>query len=403
MRLAPRTNRRILLPVAVVAALAAAASGAAALLPDSSAAKSAAAAADGLPHTAVEVSPGACGHGWDRPSAGRQVFDLRNTSSDPAEVYLTDTSTGALLGEVEGLAPGVQRPLQVVLGRGSYAFRCLPEDADAVTGPTVRITAGPATGGPAVLPVTEHDLIPPTLEYQKWIGQGLGALVGKVDALRDAVDSGDLPAARTAWLTAHLGYSRLGAAYDAFGDLGDAVDGLADGQPDGVKDQGFTGFHRIEYGLWHHQSADQLRAPAQQLAEDVRKLRDQWADARMEPADLGLRAHEITEDTVTFELTGHNDYGSGSSLATARAQLDGTAEVLDRLRPLLEPRDPELPGIDQWLARSRSDLDALGHDGSWPAPDKLTDNQRERINADFGGLVERLAGVAAVCDVRRTS
>ncbi|WP_055589205.1 EfeM/EfeO family lipoprotein [Peterkaempfera griseoplana] len=401
MRPASRTSRRVLLPVAITAALAAAA--AAALLPYSSAAPSAAAAADGLPHTVVEVSPGACGHGWDRPHAGRQVFDLRNTSSDAAEVYLTDASSGALLGEVEGLAPGVQRPLQVVLGRGSYVFRCLPEDADAVTGPTVRITAGPATGGPAVLPVTEHDLIPPTLEYQKWVGQGLGRLVGKADALRDAVDRGDLAAARTAWLDAHLAYSRLGAAYGAFGDLGDAVDGLADGRPGGVKDQDFTGFHRIEYGLWHHEAADRLRAPARRLADDVRKLRDRWADARMEPADLGVRAHEITEDTVTFELTGHSDYGSGSSLATARAQLDGTAEVLDRLRPLLEPRDPELPGIDRWLARTRDDLDALRHDGTWPAPGDLQVEQRERVDADFGGLVERLAGVAAVCDVRRTS
>lgn len=401
MRPAPRTLRRALLPAAIVAALAA--SGAAALLPDRAARPAATAGVDGLPHTTVEVSPGGCGRGWEHPRPGRQVFDMRNTSSGSAEVYLTDASTGALLGEVDGLAPGVERPLQVVLGRGSYAFRCLPDDADAVSGPTVRITGGPASGSPAVLPVNEHDLIPPTLAYQKWVGQGLDRLVGKAEALRAAVDRGNRQQARAAWLAAHLDYAKLGAAYGAFGDLGDAVDGLAEGRPGGVHDQGFTGFRRIEYGLWHGTALSELHGPAQRLVHDLGELRDRWADTRMEPADLGLRAHEITEDTLTFELSGRGDYGSGSALATARAQLDGTAEVLGLLRPLLTSRDPQLPEIDRWMSRTRDDLDALHGGGSWPAPDGLSREQRERIDADFGGLVERLAGVAAVCDVRRTS
>ena len=62
--------------------------------------------ADGLRHTTVEVASAGCGHGWTHPEPGRQVFDLRNSSGTAAEVYLTDPRTGAVYGEVEGLAPG---------------------------------------------------------------------------------------------------------------------------------------------------------------------------------------------------------------------------------------------------------------------------------------------------------
>ncbi|MFI0151200.1 EfeM/EfeO family lipoprotein [Streptomyces lydicus] len=359
------------------------------------------AAADGLPHTSVEVSSGGCGRGWRHARPGTQVFDLHNTSDVAAEVYLKSPRTGALYGEVEGVGPGTTRQLRVRLGGGTYAFMCLPDDADAVTGPTVRIRGG-GTGGPAAAPVTEHDLIPPALDYQKWVGHGLDELVGRTGQLRDAVARGDLAGARHAWLPAHLTYERLGAAYGTFGDADRKINGTGAGLPRGDRDPGFSGFHRLEYGLWHGESAGTLRAPAAALAADVRRLRDDWAQARMEPADLGLRAHEILENTLQFELTGRTDHGSGSNLATARANLDGTRAVLSRLRPLLVSRYPGLPALERELDRAQDLLDGFRRGGRWTAPDQLDRSRRERTDALLGDLVERLASVATLCDARRT-
>ncbi|WP_446040995.1 imelysin family protein [Streptomyces sp. SID1121] len=361
-------------------------------------------AADGLPHTAVEASAAAetCGKGWRHPRAGLQVFDVRNTTTSAVEVHLTD-STGALLGEVDGLAPGTTRPIRVTLGRGTYTFRCLAEDTDAVTGPAVRISRGPARGGPAVLPVNTHDLIPVTLAYQKWVADGFAGVVARVDTLRDAVDRGDLAAARAAWLPAHLAFVRLGGAYGAFGDLGAAVDGTDAGLPGGPHSPDFTGFHRVEYGLWHGEPATGLRGPADRLAADLTTLRTTWTDTRMDPLDLGLRTHEITEDSIQQDLTGRSDFGSGTSLASARAGLDGTAELVTLLRPLLTPRDTGLPRVDSGLRTAERDLDALASHGGWRAPAALPRADRERIDADFGDLAEQLAPVAVIFDVRRTS
>ncbi|MCX5384273.1 EfeM/EfeO family lipoprotein [Streptomyces sp. NBC_00083] len=353
--------------------------------------------------TPVEVSPASCGKGWSGAPAGPQVFALSNTSTTAAEVDLTDPSTGAVYGEIEGLAPGTTREMRVVLGGGSYAFKCLPDDADAVTGPTVKIAGAPTGGGPAAVPLTQHDLIPVALAYQRWITTKTAELADRTDELKRAVDDGDLDGARAAWLPAHLVYERMGAAYDAFGDAGTAIDGAGPAPADAGSAKDFAGFHRVEYGLWHGESAASLRGPADRLAQAVHALRDSWPQQRLDPAQLGLRAHEIMEVTAQSELTGRTDYGSGTSLATARANLDGTRELLTLLRPLLTTRYPDLPRLDSRLDRTQRTLDGFGSDGTWTPLDRLGHQDRQRLNSDIGQTLELLAPVATICDARRTA
>jgi iron uptake system component EfeO len=283
----------------------------------------------------------------------------------------------------------------VRLATGSYAFRCLQQDADAVNGPTVTVPTGRgrdgnAGGTPGVAPVTQQDLIPATLAYQHWVAGQLPGLVSAVEALHGAVAAGDLSGARQRWLTAHLDYERLGAAYGAFGDVDQEINGPR---------QHDSGFHALEYGLWHGGgSTSGLEPVAATLLSDVQGLQAAWAKVQLDPLVLGVRAHEIVENAIEFELSGRTDYGSDSNLTTVQANLDGTAEVLSLVRPLLTGR-VALPGIDAEMAAARTELAALNG-----APlNSLTQSQREKLNAVFGDLVEQLAPVAAVLDVRRTS
>ncbi|WP_160311623.1 EfeM/EfeO family lipoprotein [Streptacidiphilus melanogenes] len=347
----------------------------------------------GLPHTLVQVSPGGCGAGWSsgHTTTGLQVFDISNSGIAPADVQLVEPASGAVVGEVEGLAPNRSRPLLVRLAAGSYAFRCLQQDVDAATGPTVKVTGagtGAGQGTPAVVPVTQQDLIPAALAYQHWVAGQLPGLVTDVDALHSAVASGDLAGAKQRWLTAHLAYERLGAAYGAFGDVDDEINGPRSHD---------TGFHGVEYGLWHQGSTTGLEPVAAKLLSDVRGLEAAWPKVQLDPAVLGVRAHEIVENAIEFELSGRTDYGSDSNLATVGANLDGTTEVLTLLRPLLISRVP-MPRIDAAMAAARAQLTAAGNTplGS------LTQPQREKLNAVFGDLVEQLAPVASVLEVRRT-
>ena len=338
-------------------------------------------AAGGPPE--ISVSRSQCGQGWTGAKTGRQTLVVHNTGDAAAEVDLVEVGSNKVYGEVEGLGPNTSAPMDVQLGAGRYAIRCLIEDTDAITGPTVTL-AGDAKSGPAVVAVTKNDMLPLVKQYEASVAAGVGDLAVKTEKLRADVDTGNLAAARTDWLPAHLAYNSLGAAYDAFGAFADQIDGSG-------------GFHPLEKGLWHNASAATLKPIADQLAADVHGLQEDLPNEQVDPNDLGLRAHEIMENALQFELTGENDQGSGTSLNTALANLDGTAKVLAVLDPVLKPRDPDLPQVQKWEDRVRALLTAHR---STPV-DQLDRTTREQLNGAVGQLLELLAPVAALCEVRR--
>lgn len=351
----------------------------------------------------VEISISKCGQGWTHPRAGTQQFLLHDTDSRSGEAYLVDARTGGVYASVEPLGVGSTATLSITLGAGSYAFRCAMEDADAVTGPTVVITGTAQGSTKPVLPVSQGDLIEPTKKYEAYVSGRLPGLAKLVGVLRVDIDRGYLAKARTDWLPAHLAYEQLGAAYGAFGDADAEINGLPKGLPGGVHDKNFAGLHRIEYGLWHGESAHSLTAPAAALCTAVAGLRTQFRDAQIDPLDVSIRAHEITENAVQFELTGETDFGSNSNLATVDANLIGTRQVLDLLRPLLTHRYAALTQLDVMLQRAQRDVRAQHTGAGWTPVQQLARSPREHINADLSQLTELLAPVATICEPRRTS
>lgn len=350
----------------------------------------------------VAVSETDCGKGFTAPKAGRQTFRMRNTGDRTSEVYLVDPGTGAVYGEVEGLAPGTTRDLVATVAGGTYAWRCVAGSGKAVTSRAVRVTGGGGTT--AVVPVSAQDLAAPLKSYKAYVDRGLATLVPRTQRLSDDIAAGRLGAARADWLTAQRNYASLGAAYGTFEAYDQKIDGRPDGLPGGVHDKDFTGFRRIEYGLWHGQSAGELTAPAQQLAADAAGLRNAFPTQDFDPGDLPLRAHEILENTLQFELTGDADQGSGTELATADANLTGTRELLTVLRPLLTTRAPHLlPTVDADLARLQKLLDSAHHGGSWTPVERLGATARARLNGATGQLLEDLSPVPDLLEIRKSA
>ena len=357
--------------------------------------------------TRITVSVSQCGAGWTHAVAGAQHFVLANTDTRPGEVLLTDATTSAVFADVEPLAAGTSTDLTIALGSGSYAFHCAMEDESTVIGRTVTIPGTAPQPVAPVLPVSQGDLIAVTKSYQKYVAGQLPQLVRLTTALRSAIKDGDWTAARRDWLPAHLAYERLGAAYDAFGDLDSAINGLPNGLPDGVRDARWTGFHRIEYGLWHGDSTPSLLGQATALLAAVRRLGPEFAAAQIDPLVVSIRAHEITENALQFELTGQTDFGSGSGLATTRANLAGTRVVLDLITPVLTSRYTGLPALNRAMGQAGADLDRLSHGSAsspvWPRLSTLSRAEHERIDADLSQLSELLAPVASILEPRRNS
>jgi iron uptake system component EfeO len=350
----------------------------------------------------ISVSTGACGGRWSPAAAGWRTFQIQNASTEAAEVDLINPVNGAIYAEVAALGPNTTRPMPVDVGSGAYAFRCLLEDTDPITGPTVRI-GGHAQGAAAVLPVTTDDLLEPASEYHAYVTAGLNVLLGQTAALAADVRAGHLAGARAAWLPAHLTYERLGAAYGTFGNFDTEIDGRPDGLVGGVSSRRFTGFYRVEYGLWHGQSGRELTGPADQLAGYARSLRAAFPAMEIDLLDIGLRTHEILENALEFQLTGHDDYGSGTTLATTAANITGTRELLQVLHPLLVVRYPGLPAVYTWLGRLQRLVDAQRRpDGRWTPVSQLAATSREMIDAAASQTLQELAPIAVITEPRRT-
>lgn len=356
----------------------------------------------------VRVSAGVddCGDGWTSPHGGRQTFDLHNTTVAGEEVHLENAASGAIFLDVENLGAGAHQTAAVTLGDGTYRFVCLPADGDPAVGSKVTISgAGTVAGAtPGLKPVTRNDLLPALKAYQSWVQSRLPALQGQVKQLRVDIAAGDLAGAKRSWLTAHRTYETLGAAYGAFGDFDSAINGLPAPGTTAATDDKLEGFHRIEAMLWAKSSAADIAPHVARLVRSVAGLRAAFVNGRVDPVDIGLRAHEILENALEFELTGRTDAGSHTELATVDANLTGTREALAPLHSILSTRYPQLAATERALDQSQRLVGSFRHGSDrWAPLSSLTRSQREAVNAQISKTIELLAPVAAICDPRRTA
>lgn len=355
----------------------------------------------------ITVSATACGTGWRDPAPGQQTLQIRNTSPAALEVELIGSGTGAVYARVESLGPGTTQPMQVDLGSGSYAFDCSGggnyDYADQIG--HAYVVPGNVRGGPGVLPASYSQTLTVTSAARSYITSGLATVAQQAAVLAADIASGDLPAARSAWLPAHLSWEELGSAYGMFGSYDDEIDGLPFGLPDGVSDPGFTGFYRIEYGLWHGQSAAELAGPASQLVASVKSLITAYPGMELPPpqtlGDLALRTHEILENAMRFQLSGEADFGSGTTMATAAAGITATFAQLQMLHPLLVTRDPGLPSLYSWLDRLQSLVGAEQTASGWTPVAGITAAQRALIDAAAGQSLELLSAIPVIFEAER--
>jgi len=350
---------------------------------------------------AIAFNDSSCGGAWHLAKPGWHTFEITNEANDAAEVDLTDPANSAVYDELEDIGPGTTAPMSLDVGSGRYAFLCDVEDVGELTGPTVTV-GGHAAGTRAILPVTYNELYPLAKQYATYTEAGLRVLAGQTAKLAADVRADRLAAAKRVWLTAHLQYETLGAAYDAFGDFDDEIDGRADAV--GIDSPKWTGFYRLEYGLWHGQGLAELTAVADTLNTDVHKLLAWWPSQQIPLIDVGLRTHEILENALEFQLTGHDDYGSGTTLATTEANIQGTRYLLSLLHPLLAVRYSQLPEVYSGLNLLQSLLEKEHLKNGWWVPvSALPTATREDIDAACGQVLQALAPIASIAEPRNTA
>ncbi|WP_052434594.1 EfeM/EfeO family lipoprotein [Streptacidiphilus melanogenes] len=344
---------------------------------------------------AVTVDKHACGAPPARLPAGPVDFEVRDGAATFVSVYVTDPTGARAYAEIRWLGPNHALPLSASLAAGRYALRCVFSDGPVLTSSTVVVSGSATDTETGYPPMASQELEQPVTAYRAYVAAALPHLLDAARTLDTDVARGNLGAARTDWLPAHLAYERLGAAYNSFGDFDGDIDGRPDGLPGGADDPGWTGFLAIEHALWHGAPADKVRPLTRKLVTDVNGLIADFPSEDIDSEDLPLRAHEILENALQFQLTGQEDQGSGTTLATLDANAQGTVEVVSLLAPLVRDRDPGLvETLDQGLATLRGQLAAAhGSAADWPAASSLDRTTRERLDGVLGALLEQLAAL----------
>ncbi len=357
----------------------------------------------------VTVTRTGCARDWASATAGTQTFTVDNQSGLPGEVNLDDAS-GDIVAEIETIGPGTSAQLSATLYGGTYVFKCFMGSLPVTVSQPVQVAAAgnaaaasPTRGSPvAIKPVTAGELAGPNKEYQAYAARQLADLAQAVTRIQADLRRGDMAAAKEDWLTAQLDWERVGASYDSFGNLGLAVDGLPDGLPDGVSDTNFTGLHRLEYGLWHSQSAATLLPVTATLASNVAMVQQNLTSDGLagDPANLPVRAHEILEDALRDHLSGIDDQGGGAAFAQTYADVDVTTAVLGYLAPLINARQPGLPAIaDSQLDILKGALLATRVNGQWESLGTASPAAREQVDAAIDAVLETLAAVPDLLEV----
>ena len=350
----------------------------------------------------IQVTQDACVPSWNAPPAGQSTFNIKNASTSATDIELVTHPGGLIVAEIEVLGPSTSRDLPVNLAEGEYQWRCVTGGEQA-TYSSVQTTSGGAVGqgSYAFAPVTIEEITPYLEQYRVYVGAQLKILDGQVVALKNAVDSGNREAAKNAWLPGQLTYHRIGAAYGAFGEDGDAVNGLAQSLPEGVNDPEFVGFHKIEYQLWSGAPMAQIKPQAADLVDAVRNLEKQLPKFTFDALEVVTRAHEILEDTQRFVVTGQDDYGSGTSYAHAVADTEGTRTLIGILAPMLETRQPTLvPTANPELDQLQAALIATKRNGQWVPVSQMDLAVRMPTNAALGQVLETIAPIPDILEIQ---
>jgi iron uptake system component EfeO len=357
----------------------------------------------GAQHDVITVSSSLCGTGWPQERPGLQTLELRNTTDGALEITLINPASGAVYAKLEGVGPGTTRAMPVDLGSGVYAFDCDGNNYGNRVGPSVHVP-GHVQGGVGILPVTAPEMGAATSKEAAYVASGLAKLLKQTEKLSAQIRSGDLTAARDTWLAGHLTFERLGSAYGMFGDYDDEINGTPFGLSGGVSSPNFTGFYRLEYGLWHGQSVAELTGPAEELVVDVHGLETAWPGMQLQPpfalSDLALRTHEVLENAMQFQLSGQDNFGSGTNMAMMAAAIDATRAQLAILHPLLAARYQDLTALYSWLNRLQHLVDATETSHGWTPVSDLSATQREELDSAAGQTVELLAEIPPLFEAK---
>ena len=324
--------------------------------------------------------------------AGRTTFTIVNQSQRALEWEILDGVM--VVEERENIAPGFSQTMTVKLQPGEFDITC-----GLLSNPRgkLRVTPSAASDAEAARPSLVN-YVGALAEYRVFLALESGDLEEAVGTLNTTIDNGKLEHAQAAYLAAHRIYKRIEPMGDLFADLDTRLNARAEYFERREADPGFSGFYRIEHGLFVQRDTATLKPVAQQLQQDVATLQTRLAALQIPPERLAASAARLLR-RIADTLPADAEHDHGGDLSNLQGTYEGTRKIADLLTPLLSKAAPDrqqqidarFAEFDRLLAPYR-DGDA-NTDAIRAVP--LDAAQRKQFAAALHALSDALAGVNA--------
>lgn len=245
----------------------------------------------------------------------------------------------------------------------------------------------------AAPPASPLDLAEPIAQYKIYVLGEVRQLIRQTRSFTEAIKAGDLAKARALYAPARAHYERIEPIAELFDDLDKSIDSRADDHDEGEKDTGFTGFHRLEYGLFAKNSTEGLAPFADKLLADVQELETRIRGLTTPPEKVVGGAAALIEEVAATKISGEEDRYSGTDLWDFNANVEGARKIVELLTPQLKKADPALLSkvdanfkrVEAILAKYRT------KDGGFENYEKLTPADRNALQAPITTLAEDLS------------
>jgi iron uptake system component EfeO len=279
------------------------------------------------PHTAVvTITSDKCVTDRANYDAGGLTFKVSN--KDATGVTEIELLSGErIVGEKENLPPGFSGSFSVNVDPGQYTLYCPGAATEKVP---VTVT-GTASSAPAT--TASGLLAEGTKQYGAYITSQVGLLVDAVGPLATALQGTDLAAAQVAYAKARPYYERIEPVAESFTSGKDNLDADIDARAGDVPAAQWTGFHRIEQGLFQAKSLTGLNAYGQGLLSNVKKLQTLVTGLTYKPAELANGAVELLDEVAKSKITGEEERYSHIDMLDFQANVEGSEQAFACLQP----------------------------------------------------------------------
>ena len=312
------------------------------------------------------------------------AFKIKNESKRRVEWEILKDNI--VVEERENIIPGFTSTLTTKLDPNDYEMTC-----GLLSNPKGKLIVKVATKGEKE-PKTP-DLGPVIQSYKGFVSGEVDQMVEKTKVLVDAVKAGKLEEAQKAYAPAHFTYERIEPIAEVFNDLDKSMDSRADDYEKKEADPNFSGFHRLEHGLFAKKSTAGLNDYADKLMKDVQDLKGRIAKLDITPKQMVGGAAELIEEVASKKIAGEEDRYSRTDLYDFQANVDGAQKIVSLLKPEISKRDPKLmkrvednfAKVDKGLAKYRTP------DGGFKSYDELHPNDQKALKGPITALAEDLS------------